>query len=78
MYNLIFNPNPDQVLDDHNNRLKAAEQERLACQAARLHSGLHERAAVALGRMLVNLGQRLQDRYGLFQSPYLTTVEKEM
>jgi len=78
MYSLIFNPDPRQVLEDYNNRLKAAEQERLACQAARFNPGLYERAAFALGRILVNLGQRLQKKYDLLRSPYLTTTEKGM
>ena len=78
MYTLIYNPDHRQFLEDHNNRLKAAEQERLARQAVRFHPGLFERAAVAFGSILVNLGQRLQKKYSLLQSPYLSTTEKGM
>lgn len=73
MYSLMFNPDSRQVLEDYNNRLKEAEQERLARQAARLNPGLHERVAIAFGRILVNLGQRLQEKHGLLGSPSLTT-----
>ena len=73
MYSLIFNPDPYQVLEDYNNLLKAAEQKRLACQVARSNAGLYERAAIALGRILVNIGQRLQKEHGLVRSPYLTS-----
>ncbi len=73
MYNLIYNPDHRQFLEDHNNRLKAAEQERLARQAARSNQGLYERAAVAFGCILVDLGQRLQKKYSLLRSPTLIT-----
>ena len=78
MYSLIFNPDPQQVLEEYNDRLKVAEQERLACQAARSNPGLYARAAVAFGCILVNLGQRLQKKYSLLHAPYLTTSEKGM
>ncbi len=78
MYSLIYNPNHLQVLADHDTRLNAAEKERFARQAARFSPGLYERTAVAFGRLLVNLGQRLQKKYSLLPSPYLTTSEKRM
>lgn len=78
MYSLILNSDPQQVLEDYHDRLKAAEQERFARQAARFNPGLYERAAVAFGCLLVNLGQRLQKKYSLIQSPYLTITEKGM
>lgn len=78
MWSLIFNPDPQQVLEDYDDRLKAAEQERFARKAARFNLGSYERAAFALGHILINLGQRLQKKYSLLQSPYLTTTEKGM
>jgi len=38
-YSLIYNPDPKQVLDDYKERLKAAEQERLAIQVMKTHRG---------------------------------------
>jgi hypothetical protein len=73
MYSLIFNPDHQQVLDEHNNLLKASEKERLACQAVRSQAGPYDRAAIALGRTLVNIGQRLQKKHDLLRSPSLTT-----
>ena len=38
-YSLIYNPDPQPVLDDYKERLKAAEQERLAIQVMKTHHG---------------------------------------
>ena len=78
MYSLIFNPDPRQVLDDYDKRLKAAEQERFACQATCSNVSPYERFAVVFGRILVNMGQRLQKTHGLLRSPNMTTSQKGM
>ena len=78
MDGLIYNPDSKQVLEDYNDRLKTADQERRACQAAGFNPGMYERAVVAFGRALVNLGQRLQKKYSLLQSSNMTTTEKGM
>jgi hypothetical protein len=39
IYSLIYNPDPQQVLDDYKALLKAAEQERLAIQVMKAHRG---------------------------------------
>jgi hypothetical protein len=38
-YSLIYNPDPQQVLDDYKERLKAAEQERFANQVMKAQRG---------------------------------------
>jgi hypothetical protein len=78
MYSLIFNPDPRQVLEDYNDRLNAAEQERLARKASRSNTSLYESTAAAFGRILVNLGQRLQRNNGLLRSSYVATTQKGM
>ncbi len=78
MYNLIFNPDHQQVLEDHNNRLKAAEHERFVREAAGPQANLYDHAVVAFGRILINLGQRLQKNHSLLRSSYLPTPQKGM